>query len=288
LKQRLHSTIIELKDIFRETEIALSTIDFDNTNQQNLQDRVNIVNGLFKKHSVKTEAELIEIEADLKSKVEAVLNLDDDLAKAKADVSVAFDKLMICAEDLSKSRKNVILEIEDKIGDLLKDLGMPNAALKIEHKTEKPNSTGIDQINFLFSANKGIAPQQLKMVASGGEFSRLMLAIKYILASKKSLPTIIFDEIDTGVSGEISKKVGKMMLEMAANHQIITITHLHQMAAKGNSHYFVYKDDSSEKTASKIRKLTHDERILEIAQMIGGLNPTQGVIENAKVILETI
>jgi DNA repair protein RecN (Recombination protein N) len=286
LKQRLLTTIIELKDVFRETELALRNIEYDNSSIGSLQDRINVIYELFKKHSVKTEAELIEIESDLKQKVEAVLNLEDDLAKALKHEQIAAEKLQEQAVILSKSRLKVLNEIELKIGELLNDLGMPNASLKIDHKVEKASQAGIDLVNFLFSANKGIAPQQLKMVASGGEFSRLMLAIKYILADKKALPTIIFDEIDTGVSGEISKKVGKMINEMANNHQIIAITHLHQMAAQGKSHYFVYKDDSSDKTASKIKKLNQNERILEIAQMIGGLNPSNGVIENAKAILE--
>lgn len=286
LKNRLHATIIELKDIFRETELALKMVDFDQGNINNLQDRLNIFYSLFKKHSVKTEKELIAIEEALKEKIEAVLNLDDDLAKALKNEQVALDNLQKQAKLLSNSRVKVLGEIADKIGALLKDLGMPNATLIIEHKLESEGVTGVDQINFLFSANKGIQPQQLKLVASGGEFSRLMLALKYILASKKLFPTIIFDEIDTGVSGEISIKVGKMIKEMAQKHQIIAITHLHQMAAQGDNHYFVYKDESSEKTASKIKKLSKDERIIEIAQMIGGLNPTLGIIENAREIIE--
>ncbi len=286
LKNRLHATIIELKDIFRETELALKMVDFDQGNINNLQDRINILYNLFKKHSLKSEKELIALEAELKEKVEAVLNIDDDLTSAVKNEQIALDNLQKQAKLLSESRVKVLNEIADKIEGLLKDLGMPNASLKIDHKLESEGVAGIDQINFLFSANKGIQPQQLKLVASGGEFSRLMLALKYILASKKLFPTIIFDEIDTGVSGEISIKVGKMIKEMAQNHQIIAITHLHQMAAQGDNHYFVYKDDSSEKTASKIKKLSKEERIIEIAQMIGGHNPTLSVIENAREIIE--
>ncbi|MES2797029.1 MAG: DNA repair protein RecN [Bacteroidota bacterium] len=286
LKNRLHTTIIELKDVFRETELALKSVDYDQSNIQNLQDRINIINNLFQKHSVKTETELLDIEASLKEKVEAVLNLDEDLALAKKREQIAFENMQNFGQKLSETRMNVIQEIEQRIGGLLADLGMPNASLKIEHKLQSANQSGIDLLNFLFSANKGIAPQQLKAVASGGEFSRLMLAIKYILASKRSLPTIIFDEIDTGVSGEISIKVGKMMKEMAQNHQIIAITHLHQIAAQGKTHYFVYKDDSANKTASKIKKLDRQERIFEIAQMIGGSQPSAGIIDNAKAILE--
>lgn len=286
LKERLQSVIIELKDVFRETEISLKNVDYDQESIQNFQERINVIENLFKKHAVRSETDLLEIQKELGEKVEAVLNLDEDIAKAKQAEQAAFENMELKANELSKTRKAVLNEIETKIESLLKDLGIPNATLKIEHKLEKPNYTGIDLINFLFSANKGIAPQQLKMVASGGEFSRLMLAIKYILASKRAMPTIIFDEIDTGVSGEISIKVGKMMKEMAQNHQIIVITHLHQIAAQGNTHYFVYKDDSSTKTASKMKQLSKEERVLEIAQMIGGSNPSNGILENARHILE--
>jgi DNA repair protein RecN (Recombination protein N) len=286
LKNRLQSAIIELKDLFREVELALKTVDVDKSNIENLQLRINLYYNLFQKHQVKTDAELIEIREELNKKVNSILNLDDDLDLAKKNLELANSKIIKSAKSLSETRLKVIGEIENKIGSLLADLGMPNAALKIEHKLIQESDTGADQITFLFSANKGIAPQQLKMVASGGEFSRLMLAIKYILANKRMLPTIIFDEIDTGVSGEISIKVGKMMMEMAQKHQIIAITHLHQIAAHGKSHYYVYKDDSAEKTSSKIRPLTKQERISEIAQMIGGANPTAGILENAKAILE--
>ncbi|HEY1055833.1 MAG TPA: DNA repair protein RecN, partial [Emticicia sp.] len=151
--------------------------------------------------------------------------------------------------------------------------------------TGKLTNDGIDQINFLFSANKGITPRQLKDVASGGEFSRLMLAIKYVLGDKRSLPTIIFDEIDTGISGEVAIKVGKMMREMAQSLQVIAITHLHQIAGRGTSHFFVYKDNSSARTVSRMRELKADERIVEIAKMIGGENPSESAIHSAIEIL---
>lgn len=185
------------------------------------------------------------------------------------------------AESLSKVRQKVLPEIEKRVIGLLSELGMPNAILKIQHQNIQLNSEGIDQINFLFSANKGVTPRQLKDVASGGEFSRLMLAIKYVLGDKRSLPTIIFDEIDTGISGEVAIKVGKMMREMAQSIQVIAITHLHQIAGRGSSHFFVYKDNSSAKTVSRIKQLSQDERIIEIAKIIGGENPTESAIHSA-------
>jgi DNA repair protein RecN (Recombination protein N) len=286
LKERLQVTIIELKDIFRETELALKTIDYDQSNIVKLKERLDLINNLCKKHNLRDETALIELQSDLKNKVEAVLNLDDDIEKAKLQEKASMEKMLATAKKLTECRLKVLPDIEIKITRLLAELGIPNGTLVIEHQQDIPTPTGIDKINLLFSANKGIAPQTLKNVASGGEFSRLMLAIKYILANKRALPTIIFDEIDTGVSGEISIKVGKIMREMANLHQIIAITHLHQIAAQGNSHYYVYKDDSSSKTASKIKQLTKQERVIEIAQMIGGAAPSAGILENAKAILE--
>jgi DNA repair protein RecN (Recombination protein N) len=163
---------------------------------------------------------------------------------------------------------------------------MPNASLNIQHTIIDPSDDGTDDVDFLFSANKGIKPQQLKNVASGGEFSRLMMVIKYILASKRKLPTIVFDEIDTGVSGEIAIKMGQMMREIARSHQVISITHLHQIAVHGSAHYFVFKDNSAEKTVSKIRKLTFEERVQEVAQMIGGLKPSEAILQNAREMLQ--
>jgi DNA repair protein RecN (Recombination protein N) len=164
-------------------------------------------------------------------------------------------------------------------------LGMPNAKVQLKHSEIGYEMMGNDQVELLFSANKGKKPENLKSVASGGEFSRLMLCVKYILAGKTALPTIIFDEIDTGISGEVAIKVSKMMNKMAERHQLIVITHLPQMASNGEAHYFVYKDNSTERTVSKVRKLSGEERIHEIAQMIGGANPTQVAYESAKELL---
>ncbi len=175
--------------------------------------------------------------------------------------------------------------IEEEINALLGDVGIPNGKASMSWEAGLPTPQGVDEISLLFSANKGIAPAPLKNVASGGEFSRLMLCIKYVLASKIAMPTIIFDEIDTGVSGEVALRVGNMMEQMAKGHQLMAITHLPQIASKGDSHYFVYKDHSSEKTISKIRRLKKKERIEEIAQMIGGANPTKTAYNSAKELM---
>lgn len=285
LKERIQSCLIELKDIAVEVESEAEEVELDDEKITSIQQRLDIIYNLLQKHQVKTDVELLAIQKDLEQKVNKVLNIDEALADAKAEVEKTEREVLISAEALSQSRLSALPIIEKQISDLLKDLGMPNASLKIEDEIIKPSPMGINVINLLFSANKGIKPQPIKNVASGGEFSRLMLAIKYILANKRALPTIIFDEIDTGISGEVSIKVGNMMREMSRNHQLIAITHLHQIAAQGSAHYFVYKDNSSDRTVSRIRKLSNEERIMEIAQMIGGENPSKAIIENAREIL---
>lgn len=285
LRNRLQSCLIELKDVADEVESEAEEVELDNEKISTIQQRLDLLYNLFQKHQVKTDQELMEIQKDLEAKVSKVLNIDEALEKAKTQVDKTEKVLQKSAEILSKSRVSVLPLMEKQLADLLKELGMPNASLKIENENIKPTHTGTNIINLLFSANKGIKPQPIKNVASGGEFSRLMLAIKYILANKRALPTIIFDEIDTGISGEVSIKVGNMMREMSRSHQIIAITHLHQIAAQGSVHYFVYKDNSSAKTVSRIKKLTNEERVMEIAQMIGGQNPSKAIVDNAREIL---
>lgn len=283
---RAQSSLIELRDLADEISAEQDKVDIDDDRAETIRERLNLLYQLQTKHQVTNVAGLIALRNDLGQKVSKVLNLDDALAYAKAQTEAARAQLTGSADALSAARKAVLQPIETEIGGLLNELGMPNASLRINAETGKPGPVGIDTISFLFSANKGIKPQQLKNVASGGEFSRLMMAIKYILASKRSLPTIIFDEIDTGVSGEIAIKMGDMMRDMAHNHQIIAITHLHQIAGKGSAHYFVYKDNTAAKTVSRIRKLSNTERVDEIAQMIGGKNPSASAVKNARELLK--
>jgi len=285
LRERAQSSLIELRDLAGEISSEQDGIETNDTRAETIRERLNLIYQFQTKHQAKTVAELLAIQADLERKVSKVLNLDSELAAAKAAADEAQQQLAISAEVLSASRREILSQIEAHVNSLLVDLGMPNASLEINMATSKPTANGVDTVSFLFSANKGVKPQQLKNVASGGEFSRLMMTIKYILATKRSLPTIIFDEIDTGVSGEIAIKMGNMMRDMAHNHQIIAITHLHQIAAQGKAHYFVYKDHSGDKTVSRVRKLNLNERIMEIAQMIGGKNPSANTIKNAKEIL---
>ena len=285
-QERAQSVLIELRDLASEISHEQDAVETNEERADAVRERLNTIYQLQTKHQVNSIGELLGVQADLERKVSKVLNLDEELESARQQAEAARQQMQVSAEALSVSRRAVLSDIEQEIASLLSDLGMPNAALRIDAETGKPSPTGIDTVTFLFSANKGIKPQQLKNVASGGEFSRLMMAIKYILASKRSLPTIIFDEIDTGVSGEIAIKMGQMMRDMANNHQIIAITHLPQIAAKGKAHYFVYKDNTSDKTVSRIRQLSFDERIQEIAQMIGGNNPSPSTVKHAREILK--
>lgn len=286
LQERAQSTLIELRDLADEISTEQDSVETDETRAEKVRERLNLFYQLFKKHSVSSVNDLLKIRSDLQQKVSKVENMDEEMAAAEQAATEARARMMHSAELLSEARRAVLASIETEIGGLLYDLGMPNASLRIDSEVGKPFATGVDTVTFMFSANKGIKPQQLKNVASGGEFSRLMMAIKYILASKRSLPTIIFDEIDTGVSGEIAIRMGNMMKDMAHSHQIIAITHLPQIAAQGTRHYFVYKDHSADRTVSRIRQLTFDERVTEIAQMIGGKNPSANTIKNAREILK--
>jgi DNA repair protein RecN (Recombination protein N) len=286
LKDRAESCLIELKDIASELEREEMNVEFDPARIEQIQERLSVLYHLQQKHQVKTVEELLAIQEELAEKVRKVLNLDETIAEAKREAEKAQQEMLQTAQTLSQARIKSITGIEKELQQLLAEVGMPNASVKITHTPVKPTADGVDEIHFLFSANKGIKTQELKNVASGGEFSRLMLCVKYVLASKTSLPTIIFDEIDTGISGEIAIKVGRMMEDMAHNHQVIVITHLHQIASRGGTHYFVYKDNSADKAITKIRRLTEQGRINEIARIIGGEPPSESAIRNAREFLE--
>lgn len=285
LAERMESSLIELKDISRELEGEEQEIEVDEEKTALLQERLRVIFNLQQKHGVSEIDELLRLQESLQLKVSRVQNLDEEIAAAEKELRKREQEMEKEAAKLSESRKQIFQKFAGEVAGLLKDVGMPDASLQIEHKNIAPQSSGIDEVNILFSANKGIRPQGLKNVASGGEFSRLMFCIKYVLADKTALPTIVFDEIDTGISGEIAIKMVKMMQEMARNHQVISISHLPQIAAKGSAHYFVYKDNSSAKTFSRIKKLTEEERVSEIAKMIGGAQPSATAYESARELM---
>jgi DNA repair protein RecN (Recombination protein N) len=285
LKQRLSAALIELKDVASELEREEATVELGQDRIEQISERLSTIYSLQKKHQVKTLDQLLDIQQVLQEKVSSVENLDEEITACKKELGETYKNLLSKGEELSKSRSKVTDKIKNELEALLKEVGMPASSVKITMERTEPSFTGLDQISILFSANKGIAPQELKNVASGGEFSRLMLCIKYILASKTALPTIIFDEIDTGISGEIAIKVGRMMKQMAKGHQVIAISHLPQIAAQGSRHYFVYKDVSSGRASSRIKELSEEERVKEIAQMIGGEKPSETAIKNARELL---
>ena len=286
IAQRLDSLRIELNDIFNEIEREEDQIEFDPRKTKELQARLDLIFGLMQKHRIHEIRGLLHLQANLEQQAQKTVNLDEDLASTKHGFEEAKRQLFQQAEKLSVSREKVFTPLARQLMKLLHDLGIPDANLKIESKKIEPGLTGVDQVEILFSANKGIAPRKLEDVASGGEFSRLMFCVKYIMAEKTALPTLVLDEIDTGVSGEIAMQLGKMMKAMAQRHQLIAISHLPQIAARGDQHFLVYKDSSSKKTVSEIKVLDPDQRIEEIAKMIGGAKPSTLARENAKELME--
>ena len=285
LHERLESALLEIKDASTELEQELEKIDLDPQTLFSTKERVDLLHKLLQKHHVKTEEELLSIQTKLGEKVADTANFDEQLQDLKTELKNNYEEVLQSGKKLSLARKDNCKALEEKLASLLQNLGMPNAALSINIENQEPDSSGIDQIAFLFTANKGIAPSPIEQVASGGEFSRLMFSLKYILAESSAMPTIIFDEIDTGISGEVAIKMGSMMKEMAKTHQVITITHLPQVAAKGEEHYFVYKDDTTPTTTSQIKKLTQEERIAEIAEIIGGKTPSESAYQSARDLL---
>ncbi len=285
LYERLESLYFELLDILSEMENSQQNVEFDKEKLEEIQTRLDLLYHLHQKHGVNTVDELIEITRILEEKVNRVQNLDDELNELKGAWEEAERTLRKAGKALSETRKKALPGLKTQLETLLKNLGMPQAVIKFRHRHVEPGNSGTDSIQILFSANTGVPPAELRNVASGGEFSRLMFAVKYILAEKMTLPTIIFDEIDNGISGEVAIKLVEMISQMAANHQVIVITHLPQIAARGQTHYYVYKENKDTRTVSKIKRLSPEQRTQEIAVMIGGRNPSKAALQNAKELL---
>jgi len=284
-KNRINSCYLEIKDIARELESEIDRIEHNPVRLNELQERLNLIYKLLQKHRVTSIEELLALQNDLEEKVHKNLNLDTEINNLEQKTEELYQQVKTLGKTLSESRVENFTKIGNKIEDMLKSLGIPEAKIKFDHQTIEPGKYGMDEIVLKFSANKGISPLSLKQVASGGEFSRLMFCIKHIIASKTALPTLILDEIDTGISGEIAIKMATMMKQMAGNHQVIAITHLPQIASFGHSHYFVFKDNQSEKSVSIVKELSKEERIIEIAKMIGGDQPSDAAYENARELL---
>lgn len=282
---RIDSLKIEMDDLAREVEHEESKIEFDHTRLETLNDRLSTIYKLLQKHRVQSVTELIGLREGFAEKANKATNLDAQLEALKEVVRREEANLFQKADALSKTRAKAFVPIAKQITELLKELGIPDAQVRITAEEVKHGPMGKDRVEIYFSANKGIPPQPLQEVASGGEFARLMFAVKYVMAEKTAMPTLVLDEIDTGVSGEIAMSLGRLMKEMSGRHQVIAISHLPQIAAKGEAHYFVFKDNSSKKAVTTIRKLSEQERVDEIAKMIGGARPTATAIENARELI---
>lgn len=287
LYDRLASAEIEMVDIANELESIAENVVMDPEQLNYINERLQLLYSLQKKHQVNTVAELLSIEKELSDKAFLATDLDDKIVKAELKVNELDAVLRGIAEKLSKARTKVTPSLVKQLVDILTLVGMPNASFKFEFtKSDSFLANGRDQIQLLFSANKGMDYGLLRKVASGGEMSRIMLAIKAILARYSSLPTIIFDEIDTGVSGEVADKMGEIMRDMSSQMQVFSITHLPQIAAKGANHYKVYKTSDNKTTTSQIIKLDGEDRVKEIAQMLSGKDISSSALMHARELLQ--
>jgi DNA repair protein RecN (Recombination protein N) len=286
LHERLKSTLIELKDIAAEIENLEQHTHTNEARAVEINERLSILYNLQKKHRVNTNAELLQLQEELSEKIQQALFGDEEIEKLQKQIAAEKQELEKLAAQLSANRTKTIPDIEKQVIQSLAEMGMDNSVLKIElNPITSLGMNGTDEVRFLFSANKGHTLAEMSKVASGGELSRLMLSIKSLIARYTALPTIIFDEIDAGVSGEVANKVGQIMERLADNLQVITITHLPQIASKGQNHYFVYKDNEASTTYTRIRQLDEKERVLEIAKMLSGDKPGESALQNARELL---
>ena len=285
--ERLNSCYIELKDLAHEISNAGEEVEFNPTRLEFVNERLNLIYSLQQKHRVSSVEELIHITNDYRNQLDTITSYDSRIQELQKQKDALYNKVLALASALTKLRTKAAKEIEQQMQAYLIPLGMPNVRFAVELITKKePDTKGMNGVNFLFSANKNGVLQNVATIASGGEIARVMLSLKAMIASAVKLPTIIFDEIDTGVSGSIAEKMALIMQEMGrADRQVISITHLPQIAAKGTTHYKVYKEDTDIGTNSHIRQLNQEERIHEIANMLSGATLTEAALNNAKALL---
>lgn len=287
--ERIDSALIELKDISSELSDLAEKVEYNPERLEEINNRLDQLYSLEKKHNVKSAAELEAFMLDVRKKLDVITNGEERIEELEKAVQDKHAKAITLAEKLSKSRATAAKEVEASISKMLTQLDIPNNKFEIKiEKNRQLTEKGADQVTFFFSANKNVDLRAISEVASGGEIARLMLALKAITSQRENLPTIIFDEIDTGVSGKVASSMANLMKEMTANnkHQVIAITHLPQIASCGTTHYWVYKEDTEEQTYSHIRKLTQEERITEIAHMLSGNEISEAAILNAKQLLK--
>jgi len=284
-RERIHSCYLDMKDLAEELEVILNDVEVNPERVEQVNERINELYSLQQKHRVRNTEELITLRDDLAKKLSVIDSFEDELTDLKNKLKEAEDRARNLADKLSKSRSAIRKPIEERLVAQLIQVGIPKAVLKIEQHKKTIETDGQDQINFLFSANKNTTPLPINQIASGGEISRIMLSIKSLIADYTSLPTLLFDEIDTGVSGEIAHKMGQIMKDIAEKRQVICITHLPQIAAKGKSHFKVFKTEQNDRSITAVKRLQEDERLLEIAQMLSGANVSEAAVSNAHALL---
>ncbi len=286
MQQRLDTAYIDLKDLSSEVERMAGDIEFNPERLAFVEERLNKIYSLQKKYNIDTVAGLLALKYEINKKLENIDSFDQQLKEQQQEVADNKEKVDLLASKLSSKRKSAIKPMEETLTKKTSVLGMPNIRFECNiSPKQEADITGIDNLEFLFSANKNVPLQPVSEIASGGEISRLMLCLKSMIAGATALPTIIFDEIDTGVSGEIADKMGQIMQEFGQSMQVIAITHLPQIAAKGRAHYMVYKTDDEKTTTTNLRKLSDKERLEEIARMLSGASLTDAAIQNARVML---
>ncbi len=286
LSRRLLSASIELQDISDELQRIESGVQYDADKIIQLNERLSEGYKLMKKHGVNSTAELLSVQNELKIKIDSFAGMNADIQKMEKESACLYDASMEVATIISQKRKSQTKGFAEEVNTLLEKVGMPNAVLKIDIQNEKLSVNGVDSIRYLFDANKSNRFEPLGKVASGGELSRLMLSIKSLVAKKIDLPTLIFDEIDTGIGGEAAKQVGIILKGLSTRHQLIVITHQAQIAAKAKKHLYVHKRNTNGKVNTSVKVLSNNERVVEIAQMISGSKPSDAALKSAKEMID--
>ena len=285
-RDRIESAYIDLKDLASELEVKGNDTEYDPARAEEVQERLNLIWHLEEKHRVADVAGLLQLQEDLARRIEKIASYDSEIAKTEETLSRLKDEVWTMGEKLSQLRAGVKEKIERSVIDMLHELGIPAARFIIEiSRNEEPGPLGFDKVSFLFSANMQVAPREIGKVASGGELSRLMLSLKSLLTATTGLPTIIFDEIDTGISGDIADRAGEIIARMGGHMQVINITHLPQIACKGRDHYLVYKTDDNGHTRTRVKKLSSQERVTEIAKLLSGRELSEAAFQNARELL---
>ena len=286
MSERLESSYIEIKDLSAEISKKQEHLELDPDRLRLVNDRLDLLYSLQQKHKLDSCEALIQLRDNIGEQLQEINDFDEQMATLEKSVQSAYEEVIQLAQQLTNSRKQAAGKLEKELVEKVSPLGMPNMKFVCELTLEsQPDSNGMDNVKFMFSSNKNIGLKPASEIASGGEISRLMLGIKALIAGAMALPSIIFDEIDTGVSGEIADKMGDIMQKLGEQMQVITITHLPQIAAKGNTHYYVYKFDSKNTTETNIRKLNPEERVKEIAQMLSGSELTDVALEHARNLI---